>query len=131
LRFFTELGFHLAPTHGALIDKLGGHMDGFPPLPYRVWLDQAERIWQALSSEEMPFPADVDAYAQLLYRHGLRAHDRMMLPNYRDEVSRLSAGRAGREELEDQFEPDRVELDRLGTAVGWQEELESATKERS
>jgi hypothetical protein len=58
---FTELGFHLAPTHGALVDKLGGHMDGFPQLPYRVWLDQAERIWQALSSEEMPFPADVTA----------------------------------------------------------------------
>jgi hypothetical protein len=54
-----------------------------------------------------------------------------MLPNYRDEVSRLSAGRTGREELEDQFERDRVEFDRLGTAVGWQEELESVTKERS
>jgi hypothetical protein len=54
-----------------------------------------------------------------------------MLPNYRDEVSRLSQTRAGRQELEDQFERDRVERDRLGTAVGWQEELDSASKERS
>jgi glutathione-regulated potassium-efflux system ancillary protein KefC len=62
--------------------------------------------------------------------HNVRSLDAMAV-NYRDETSRLSQARAGREELEAQFERDRAELDRLGTAVGWQEELDSASKERS
>jgi glutathione-regulated potassium-efflux system ancillary protein KefC len=75
-------------------------------------------------------PYEARESADRFRQHNLRALE-AMLPNYRDEVSRLSQSRAGREELEDQFERDRVELDRLGAAVGWHEELDSATKERS
>jgi glutathione-regulated potassium-efflux system ancillary protein KefC len=75
-------------------------------------------------------PYEAREQADRFRQHNVRALE-AMLPNYRDEVSRLSQTRAGREELEDQFERDRVERDRLGTAVGWQEELDSASKERS
>jgi glutathione-regulated potassium-efflux system ancillary protein KefC len=75
-------------------------------------------------------PYEARESADRFRQHNVRMLE-AMLPNYRDEVSRLSANRAGREELEDQFERDRVELDRIGAAVGWQEELDSATKERS
>jgi glutathione-regulated potassium-efflux system ancillary protein KefC len=58
--------------------------------------------------------------------HNVRMLD-AMLPFYHDETSRLSAARAGREELEAQFERDRAALERLGTA-GWQEELDAVSE---
>ena len=44
-----------------------------------------------------------------------------MLGTFHDEARRLSAARAGREELEAQFQRDRTALDRLGTH-GWQDD---------
>ncbi|HKP59670.1 MAG TPA: glutathione-regulated potassium-efflux system protein KefC [Polyangiales bacterium] len=61
--------------------------------------------------------------------HNVRALE-ALLPNYRDETARLSQARAGREELEAQMERDRAELERFGTAVGWQEEVDASTKGR-
>jgi len=52
-----------------------------------------------------------------------------MLPAFQDEARRLSAARAGLEELDAQFQRDRAELDRLGTS-GWQED-DAATDERA
>jgi glutathione-regulated potassium-efflux system ancillary protein KefC len=75
-------------------------------------------------------PYEAREQADRFRQHNVRSLE-SLLPNYRDEVSRLSQARAGREELEAQFERDREERDRLGTAVGWQEELDSASKERS
>lgn len=63
-----------------------------------------------------------------------RSHNVRMLEavqtHYQDETRRLSAARAGIEELEAQFERDRLALDRWGTAMGWHEELEAAAEER-
>jgi glutathione-regulated potassium-efflux system ancillary protein KefC len=53
-----------------------------------------------------------------------------MVAHYRDETARLSAAKAGRDELEDQFQQDRATLERLGTS-GWHEELEAADEERA
>jgi glutathione-regulated potassium-efflux system ancillary protein KefC len=53
-----------------------------------------------------------------------------MVSHYRDETQRLSAAKAGRDELEEQFQQDRATLERLGTA-GWHEELEAADEQRS
>jgi glutathione-regulated potassium-efflux system ancillary protein KefC len=68
-------------------------------------------------------PYEARERADRFRRHNVRMLENM-LPDSRDETRRLSAARAGREELEAQFEQDRVELDRLGNALGWQEELE-------
>jgi hypothetical protein len=54
-----------------------------------------------------------------------------ILPEFRDENRRLSAAKAGREELAAQFERDRATLDRQGPAMGWHEELEAAAEERT
>lgn len=75
-------------------------------------------------------PYEAREQADRFRQHNVRSLE-VMLPNYRDETSRLSQARAGREELEEQFERDRVELDRIGSEVGWQEDLDSATKERT
>jgi glutathione-regulated potassium-efflux system ancillary protein KefC len=53
-----------------------------------------------------------------------------MVSHYRDETLRMSAAKAGRDELEEQFEQDRAALERLGTA-GWHEELDAADDERA
>lgn len=53
-----------------------------------------------------------------------------MVSHYRDETQRMSAAKAGRDELEEQFQQDRATLERLGTA-GWHEELEAADEQRS
>jgi glutathione-regulated potassium-efflux system ancillary protein KefC len=65
------------------------------------------------------------------FRHHNIRNLEQTLPHYRDEAQRLSAAKAGRAELEAQFERDRAALDRLGTALGWHEELEQAAEERS
>jgi glutathione-regulated potassium-efflux system ancillary protein KefC len=75
-------------------------------------------------------PYEARERADRFRRHNIRALE-ALLPTYRDETSRLSQARAGREELEAQFDRDQKELDRLGTATAWQEDLESASKERS
>jgi glutathione-regulated potassium-efflux system ancillary protein KefC len=69
-------------------------------------------------------------HADKFRRHNRRLLDQL-LPLYRDETSRLSAARGGREELEAQFERDRAELERIGSTGGWQEELDAATEEHS
>jgi glutathione-regulated potassium-efflux system ancillary protein KefC len=50
---------------------------------------------------------------------------------YHDETRRLSAARAGREELEEQFERDRLALERIGGVNEWQEEREAEAEERN
>ncbi|HET6338645.1 MAG TPA: glutathione-regulated potassium-efflux system protein KefC [Polyangiales bacterium] len=75
-------------------------------------------------------PYEAREQADRFRQHNVRTLE-AMLPNYRDETSRLSVAHAGRVELEDQFERDRVEMDRIGAAVGWHEDLDSASKERS
>jgi glutathione-regulated potassium-efflux system ancillary protein KefC len=52
-----------------------------------------------------------------------------MIGTFHDEAQRLSAARAGREELEAQFERDRAALDRLGKS-GWQKD-DDASDERA
>jgi hypothetical protein len=37
-----------APTHGALVDKLGGTMVGIDPLPFMPWLASARATWDEL-----------------------------------------------------------------------------------
>jgi glutathione-regulated potassium-efflux system ancillary protein KefC len=59
---------------------------------------------------------------------GFRRHNisqlEVLLPDYRSETHRLSASKAGREELQSQFERDQAALERIGTA-GWHDELEA------
>jgi glutathione-regulated potassium-efflux system ancillary protein KefC len=76
----------------------------------------------------------VDAYeakerADRFRQYNLRNME-TMVSHYRDETLRLLATKAGRDELEEQFEQDRAALERLGTA-GWHEELDAADDERA
>jgi glutathione-regulated potassium-efflux system ancillary protein KefC len=75
-------------------------------------------------------PYEARERADRFRRHNLQSLEQL-LPGFRDENQRLSSAKAGRAELEAQFEKDRAELDRLGTAMGWHEELEGAAEERS
>ena len=53
-----------------------------------------------------------------------------MVGTFQDEARRLSTARAGREELEAQFQRDRAALDRLGTS-GWEEDEAEAEQRTS
>jgi glutathione-regulated potassium-efflux system ancillary protein KefC len=75
-------------------------------------------------------PYEARERADRFRRHNIQSLEQL-LPGFRDENQRLSSAKAGRAELEAQFEKDRAELDRLGTAMGWHEELEGAAEERS
>jgi glutathione-regulated potassium-efflux system ancillary protein KefC len=75
-------------------------------------------------------PYEARERADRFRRHNIHSLEQLQ-PNYRDETSRLSSAKAGRVELEEQFKRDQVALDRLGTAMGWHEELEGAAEERS
>ena len=74
-------------------------------------------------------PYEARESADRFRRHNVSRLE-MMLPAFNDEARRLSAARAGREELEAQFRADRAALDRIGVA-GWEEELEGASQERA
>jgi glutathione-regulated potassium-efflux system ancillary protein KefC len=75
-------------------------------------------------------PYEARERADRFRRHNRQSLEQL-LPDYQDETRRLSAAKAGREELEAQFERDRAELDRIGGGLGWHEELEGAAEERS
>jgi glutathione-regulated potassium-efflux system ancillary protein KefC len=75
-------------------------------------------------------PYEARERADRFRSHNIRMLEQI-LPDYRDETRRLSAAKAGREELEAQFERDRAALDRLGPALGWHDELEAAAEERT
>jgi glutathione-regulated potassium-efflux system ancillary protein KefC len=74
-------------------------------------------------------PYEARESADRFRRHNISRLE-LMLPLFRDETRRLSASKAGREELEAQFRQDRAQLDRIGVA-GWEEELQGAANERS
>ena len=75
-------------------------------------------------------PYEAREQADRFRRHNLQMLLQME-PVFRDETRRLSAARAGREELEAQFERDRQARERWGGALGWHEELEGAARERT
>ncbi|HEY2732979.1 MAG TPA: glutathione-regulated potassium-efflux system protein KefC [Polyangiales bacterium] len=75
-------------------------------------------------------PYEARERADRFRRHNLRAMEQVR-PEAQNETQRLSAAKAGRQELEEQFRKDRAALDRLGSAMGWHEELEGAAEERS
>ncbi|MEY4583181.1 MAG: hypothetical protein RL701_7884 [Pseudomonadota bacterium] len=62
--------------------------------------------------------------------HNVRLLGQLEL-HYQDETSRLSAARAGREELEAQFERDRLALERSAGTAGWHDESEAVAEERN
>jgi len=75
-------------------------------------------------------PYEAREQADRFRRHNLQLLTQLE-PLYHDETRRLSAARAGREELETQFQRDREARERSGGARGWHEELEGADEERS
>jgi glutathione-regulated potassium-efflux system ancillary protein KefC len=75
-------------------------------------------------------PYEARERADRFRRHNVHMLDQFQT-YYQDETRRLSAARAGREELEAQFEKDRLALDRFGKAMGWHEDLEAADEERA
>jgi glutathione-regulated potassium-efflux system ancillary protein KefC len=64
----------------------------------------------------------VDAFR----RHNIRMLD-SLVPHFHDENKRMSMAKAGREELERQFERDRAALDRQHGSLGWQPDGSSHT----
>jgi glutathione-regulated potassium-efflux system ancillary protein KefC len=100
-----------------------------------IALVERETFEAALSSGRAALEAlGVDRYearerADRFRRHNLRALE-LSLPNYKDEVSRLSSVKAARAELDQQFQRDVAALERQGKA-GWHEELEAADDERA
>jgi glutathione-regulated potassium-efflux system ancillary protein KefC len=73
-------------------------------------------------------PYEARESAERFRLHNVRLLE-SMIATFDDEAQRLSAARAGREELEAQFQRDRVALDRLGTS-GWQKD-DDASDERA
>jgi glutathione-regulated potassium-efflux system ancillary protein KefC len=73
-------------------------------------------------------PYEARESADRFRRHNLDAIE-AALPGWEDETSRLSAARAARAELEEQFDRDRAALDELGDPH-WHASSEAATDER-
>lgn len=81
---------------------------------------------------------------RVLFASGVKAtvleHDRFrrqnvasleaMLPHWHDEERRVQMARSARQQLEEQIERDRAELERSG-GHGWQSELDKADRERA
>ena len=74
-------------------------------------------------------PYEARERADRFRRHNSRALE-ANVAHYKDEASRLSAARAGREELEQQFRKDVQALDHLGES-GWHEERAAESEERA
>ncbi|MET0384468.1 MAG: NAD-binding protein, partial [Polyangiales bacterium] len=74
-------------------------------------------------------PYEARELADRFRTHNIRMLRQMEAP-YQDETSRLSAARAGREELEAQFERDRLARDRWAGG-GWHEELDAVADEHA
>jgi glutathione-regulated potassium-efflux system ancillary protein KefC len=86
----------------------------------------ARRALEALGVAPYEAREQADAFRS----HNLRMLEQI-LPDYRDETRRLSAAKAGREELEAQFKRDRTALARQASERGWQAERQGAAEERT
>jgi glutathione-regulated potassium-efflux system ancillary protein KefC len=74
-------------------------------------------------------PYEARERADLFRAHNLKSLEDI-LPHWRDEAERLRRARSAREQLEQQMDRDRIELDRHG-AHGWHSEVEAADRERA
>lgn len=68
MRFLSDLLGHpptIAPTHAALVDKLGGTMKVMPRLPYEDWRRTIRAAWEALC-DDLPLPPAAADYVEQL-----------------------------------------------------------------
>jgi glutathione-regulated potassium-efflux system protein KefC len=75
-------------------------------------------------------PYEARERADLFRRHNLRLLEDM-LPRWENLEERTNIAVTAREQLEQQMERDRAELDRHHGSAGWQSEVEAADRERA
>jgi hypothetical protein len=63
----------LAPTHAALVDKLGGRVVGIGEVPYQPWLEGGQKLWNELAGGDVTDPnvsSLVDTTASYVHETG-------------------------------------------------------------